>query len=318
MCENGGCLAKLDGGGLARIIGGVFGEYSPEDSSVFSIDGKNMLCTVDFGPLVGDDPFLAGKISALHAISDIFVSAGEPKYASLILQISDDLSLDQAKRILEGIKTVCDNEKIIILGGHTIRGETSIAGLSVIGSANDKYLSRSKKKCSVGDVIMISKKLGTGIASRAYFHGLIDREMYSEAIDSMLISNSVALSIYSNVPIHSCTDITGFGLLGHLTEMLQSGMGAKLYKDKIKLFDCIKNLPTDVFFSSFINDNIHYVLRSKNSDIVFDSINSLVLVDPQTNGPVLLSVESQYVEFASRFGFYPIGEVDDTNIISLR
>ena len=318
MCENGGCLAKLNGGELARLIGGVFGNYSPEDSSLFSIDGTNILSTVDFGPLIGDDPYVAGKISALHAISDIFVSAGIPKYASLILQISDELSFEQTKRVLEGIKSVCDNENIVIQGGHTIKGESSIAGLSVIGLSNNNYLNRSKQTCSVGDIIMLSKKLGTGIATRAFFHGLIDREMYSEAIESMLISNSVALNIYSNIPVHSCTDITGFGLLGHMVEMLPSGMGAIIYRDKIKLFDCIQDLPPDAFFSSFMNENIHYVLRSKKSDITVDCIKNLALIDPQTNGPVLISVEPQYVEIASRFGFYSIGEVNDTNNITLR
>lgn len=318
MCENGGCLAKLSGGKLARLIGEVFGNYSPEDSSLFTLDGTNMLFTVDFGPLVGDDPFVAGKIAALHALSDIYVSAGIPKCASLILQLSDDVTYEQTKSILYGIKTVCDSEKIQILGGHTIKSETSIVGLSVIGLANERYLSRSKKQCSVGDVLMISKKIGTGIATRAYFHNIIDQKMYSEAVDSMMISNSNVLNVYSNLPVHSCTDITGFGLLGHISEMLPNGMGAKIYKDKVKIFDCIKELPADAFFTSFINDNINYVMRAKNCDIRFDSIDSLALVDPQTNGPVLLAIEPQYADLASKYGFYEIGEVNDSNNISIR
>ena len=317
MCENGGCLAKVGGSELTRLIAGLFGEFSPEDSSVFTIDGVNMLFNLDFGPLIGDDPYNAGVISAYHAISDIYVSAGTPKYASIMLQLAQDVTFGQTKAILAGIKDVCEKENIGIMGGHTIRSESSVVGLSVIGTANEAYLNRSKKQCVVGDKIMLSKKLGAGIATRAYFHKIIDKEQYSEAVDSMLTSNSGVLKVYADVPVHACTDVTGFGLLGHLSEMLSSGMGATIYEDKIQIFDCIAGLNAGAFFTSFIDDNISYVQRTKRCDIDFDSIRTLALVDPQTNGPVLLAVEPQYAAQVEQLGYYVIGEITDTNSIMM-
>ena len=318
MCENGGCLAKVGGSELTRLIGELFGEFSPEDSSVFTIDGVNMLFNLDFGPLIGDDALNAGKISALHAISDIFVSAGTPKYASVMLQLASDVTYGQTKAILAGIKEVCEELGITILGGHTIRSETSVVGLSVIGEANKDYLNRSKKQCVVGDKIMISKKLGAGIATRAYFHKIIDKEAYAEAVDSMLTSNASVLKLFASVPVHACTDVTGFGLLGHLSEMLSSGMGAVIYRDNIQVFDCIAPLSSGAFFTSFIDDNINYVLRTKKCDIDFDEMDTLALVDPQTNGPVLLTLAPEYVAEAEKLGYYVIGEITDTNSITLR
>lgn len=315
MCENGGCLAKVGGSELTRLIGGLFGDFSPEDSSLFTIDGANMLFNLDFGPLIGDNPREAGIISALHAISDVYVSAGTPKYASIILQLAPNITFGQTKEILAGIKQVCEEENIKILGGHTIRSESSVVGLAVIGSANEAYLNRSKKQCIVGDKIMISKKLGAGIATRAYFHKLISKDSYSEAVNSMLISNSNVLNVFSTVPVHACTDVTGFGLLGHLSEMLSTGMGAMIYKENIRVFDCIAGLDADAMFTKFMNDNINYVWRTKKCDIDFDSIENLALIDPQTNGPVLLTVSPECVEETEKFGFYVIGEITDSNAI---
>ena len=318
MCENGGCLAKVGGSELTRLIGELFGVFSPEDSSLFTIDGAKMLINLDFGPLIGDDPMNAGKIAAHHAISDIYVSAGTPKYASIMLQIAEDLTFGQTKAILAGIKEVCDRENIGILGGHTIRSETSVVGLSVIGAANESYLNRSKKQCVLGDKIMISKKLGVGIATRAYFHKLIKKEAYTEATDSMLRSNAVALQAFSAVSVHACTDVTGFGLLGHLSEMLSPEMGAVIYDDSIRVFDCISRLQPGAFFTRFIEDNINYVLRTKKCEIEFDTMEKLVLVDPQTNGPVMLTVDPTDVKALEKLGFYVIGEITDTNEIALR
>lgn len=317
MCENGGCLAKVGGSELARLIGTLFGDYSPEDSSLFEIDGAKMLFNMDFGPLIGDDPKIAGAIAAHHAISDIYVSAGMPKYASIMLQIAEDVTFDQTKAILAGIQEVCESESIIILGGHTIRSENSVVGLSVIGSANEASLNRSKKQCVVGDKIMLSKKLGVGIATRAYFHKLISAEAYAEATDSMLTSNAVALKAFSSVPVHACTDVTGFGLLGHLSEMLSTNMGAAVYEDSIRIFNCIGQQHSGAFFSRFIEDNINYVMRTKKCDIDFDSIETLALVDPQTNGPVLLTVDPTDVVTLEKMGFYVIGEITDKSEIAL-
>lgn len=318
MCENGGCLAKLGGSELTRLIGSLFGEYSPEDSSTFAVDGENMLFNLDFGPLVGDDPKNAGIISAYHAISDIFVSAGTPKYASIMLQLAEEITFGQTKEILAGIKEVCENEGIKILGGHTIRSATSVVGLSVIGSANENYLNRSKKQCSIGDKIMISKKLGAGIANRAYFHNMITKDEYSEATKSMLTSNANVLKVFSSVPVHACTDVTGFGLLGHLSEMLSKGMGATVDMENVRIFDCIAELSADAMYTNFMNENINYVWRNKRCDFDFSSIKNLALVDPQTNGPVLLTLDSNDVEEAEKHGFYVIGEITDSNAIVLR
>lgn len=317
MCENGGCLAKVGGSELTRLIGELFGSFSPEDSSLFSIDGANMLFNLDFGPLIGDDPYQAGQISALHAISDIYVSAGTPKFAAVMLQIAEEVSYGQTKAILAGIKDVCERLNIRILGGHTIRNESSVVGLSVIGSANENYLNRSKKQCVVGDKIMLSKKLGTGIATRAYFHKLIDKEAYSEAVESMLEPNAGVLDVFSAVPVHACTDVTGFGLLGHLSEMLSAGMGAAIDPERVRVFDCIKELRSGSVFTSFINDNINYVLRTKNCEIDFDSVETIALVDPQTNGPVLLTVAPENAAEVEKHGFFEIGVITDTDSIEL-
>ena len=134
----------------------------------------------------------------------------------------------------------------------------------------------------------------------------------------MLTSNAVALKAFSAVPVHACTDVTGFGLLGHLSEMLSADMGAVIYEDSIRVFDCISQLQPGAFFTRFIEDNISYVLRTKKCDIEFDTIETLALVDPQTNGPVLLTVDPADTEALEKLGFYVIGEITDKSEIALR
>ncbi len=318
MCENGGCMAKLSGGELARLLGASLGSFSPEDSSVFEIDGVKMLSSLDFGPLVGDDPYAAGQIAALHAISDLYVSGGTPQFALVILQIADGMSMSSAKLIVDGVKTACAREHVQILGGHTIRGESVLVGLSAVGKAGIVDLSGTKKRSVPGDTLMMSKALGTGIASRAYFHKFIDSERYQQAIESMLISNSNALQAFRATDIHACTDVTGFGLIGHLSEMLPKGCGASLELGKIRFFDCLQGLPLNALFSSYIYNNIEYVERAMGCDIEVDCIEKLALFDPQTNGPILLSVAPENAALLEDCGFYAIGTVDATGEITLR
>jgi selenide,water dikinase len=324
MCENGGCMAKISGTQLINMVyrakkrANIENQLyldeicngKVEDCAVIKSNSGNWLFSTDFGPLVGNDSFTAGRIAALNALSDVYAMGGIPQYALVILCVGDNLLIGDDEEILAGVYKTCELENVSIVGGHTIKGSETMVGLSVLGK-DGNYLIR-KQGAHIGDSVWISKALGTGLVFRAYYHNLLSEKDYMEAVETALQSNDTRdiLQNYSN--IHAMTDITGYGLLGHLSEMLMKNQGAKIYMSQIPMLNALKNLSPVIMRNDYIMNNIHYVLRTRKVRINLNNMDEMVLFDPQTNGPIVIITDAVCRTADLKGKFVRIGEITDT------
>ena len=322
MCEYGGCMSKISGNQLKRmflnadIILNQESEkeaestnFEMEDSAILTKIDSDLLFTTDFGPLVGDDCQYAGKIAALNALSDIYAMGGKPLYATIILMMASDITVEERNLLFSSMVNTCQEEKVSVVGGHSIEANQTIVGMSVIGCTGKKVF--RKNICNTEDVLLLSKPLGTGLSLRGYYNGLLNEEQYNKAISIMLKSNRIENEMLELPYIHSMTDITGFGLLGHLSEMLNENQGAMLHISKIPFLDSILELSPIALSNSFIDNNFLYAQEKHRIKWHMDSIHKMALCDPQTNGPILISANREILPFAEKYGFYFIGEVTD-------
>jgi len=330
MLENGGCMSKVPGMELFELIVSAKSKMQPssddflctlvdgqiEDAAILPITTKNIISTSDFGPLVGTDLKTAGMIAALNALSDIYAMGGIPKYAVVLLQLTKGMTTKEKEEILTGLFDACHAEKVSIVGGHTIYGTETIAGLSVIGEPyNDIVI--SKHGCQTGDAIMISKALGIGLSLRGYYHNLLSEKDYRKAIKVALKSNALQERTILFPHIHAMTDITGFGLIGHLSEMLSDNMGAKIQVDTVPTLKGITLLNPLIMKGTQILANYEYASNRHHICGYMDTMKVLALFDPQTNGPLLISADPKLVPKAQMQGFTCIGEITARNDIVL-
>ncbi len=232
-----GCGAKVGAGTLCNMLEGFHTHYDPrlivgydksDDASVFVLNDETALVqTTDFFPPIVDDPYLYGQIAATNALSDIYAMGGEPKLALNIMCIPENMDSATVHEILRGGYDKAYEAGAIITGGHTIHGAEPIYGLAVSGFVHPKkVLTNSGAK--PGDVLILTKPLGIGILTTAVKAGMIsdDATHSSDTVQQriykqMTTLNKTARDIMIRFPVHSCTDITGFGLLGHSYEIAQ-------------------------------------------------------------------------------------------------
>ncbi len=321
--RNSGCMAKASGNELERLIlcaknsakisDDVFLDHLSqskfEDSAILPILSNDILHTIDFGPPVGNDMKTAGKISALNALSDIYAMGGNPCFASVILQLSKSLTDKDKTDLLTGLFYTCNNENVKIVGGHTTIGIETTLGLSVIGKPGKRII--NKDGCLTDDLIMISKPIGTGIIFRANYNDLIEQSLYQKAIEVALISNKIGNKL-SNYPfVHAMTDVTGFGLIGHLTEMIGANKGAKLSLDLIPIINGTAEINAGNILDATIRNNMYYAANLHRIVHNLDSTETAVLFDPQTNGPLMICIDPTYQHEAENLGFTKIGIITD-------
>lgn len=232
-----GCGAKLGAGTLAQMLEGfrthsdprlIVGYDKSDDASVYVLDENTALIqTTDFFPPIVDDPFLYGRIAAVNAMSDVYAMGGEPKLALNILCAAEKMPEEAIREILRGGYDAAYEAGAIITGGHTIRGAEPIYGLAVSGFVHPKkVLTNSDTK--PGDVLILTKPLGVGILTTAAKAELAEKATLEKIYAQMATLNKTARDIMVTYPAHSCTDVTGFSLLGHGFEMAQ-GSGCTLH-----------------------------------------------------------------------------------------
>lgn len=225
-----GCGAKVGAGTLAKLLDGFKTHHDPrlivgydksDDASVFVLDESTALVqTTDFFPPIVDDPFLYGQIAAANALSDIYAMGGEPKLALNILCLSQDMDDHTVQEILRGGYDKAYEAGAIITGGHTIQGAEPIYGLAVSGFVHpDQVLTNSGAQ--PGDVLILTKPLGIGILTTAAKADLVEASVLTRIYRQMATLNKTARDIMVTYPVHCCTDVTGFALLGHSYEMAQ-------------------------------------------------------------------------------------------------
>ena len=220
----------MGAGTLAKMLDGfkthadprlIVGYDKSDDASVFVLDGNTALIqTVDFFPPIVDDPYLYGKIAATNALSDVYAMGGEPKLALNILCATEDMEDSTIREILRGGYEAVYDAGAIITGGHTIKGAEPIYGLAVSGFVHpDKVLTNANAK--PGDVLILTKPLGVGIITTGAKADMVDKAVLDRIYAQMATSNKSARDIMVRYHVHSCTDVTGFALLGHSYEMAQ-------------------------------------------------------------------------------------------------
>ena len=232
-----GCGAKVGAGTLSKLREGFKTHYDPrlivgydksDDASVYYLDENTALVqTTDFFPPIVDNPYLYGQIAATNAISDIYAMGGEPKLALNIMCVTDAMDAHTVQEVLRGGYDKAYEAGIIITGGHTINGAEPIYGLAVSGFVHpDRVLTNSGAK--PGDALILTKPLGIGILTTSAKADLVEKDVMDRIYAQMATLNKAARDIMVNYPVHSCTDVTGFSLMGHGYEMAQ-GSGATLH-----------------------------------------------------------------------------------------
>lgn len=234
-----GCAAKLPPGDLDRALCGLdlpvddnllVGLERADDAGVYRVsDDLALVQTLDFFPPMVDDPYSFGRIAAANALSDVYAMGGIPKTAMNIVAFpGKTLDLAVLRQILEGGLATLREAGVVLVGGHTIDDPELKYGLSVTGFIHpDRVL--TKKKLRRGDRLVLTKPLGTGIVCTAIKAGMADEAVTGRVIANMAALNRTAAEVMAGFSISACTDITGFGLLGHLAEMVvDSGHGLRI------------------------------------------------------------------------------------------
>ena len=267
----------------------LVGNDSRDDAAVYDLgDGTAIISTTDFFMPIVDDPFSFGRIAAANAISDVYAMGGEPLLAIAILGWPlDKLAPEVAQQVLEGGRSICAEAGIALAGGHSIDSPEPIFGLAVTGRVAIKHLKRNDT-ATEGCQLFITKPLGVGILSTAQKQGKLKQEDAHYAPNAMMQLNKIGTQLSKIVGIKAMTDVTGFGLLGHLVEMCEgSNLTAHINMDKIPLLpkvqtylaqDCIPG-GTYRNWDSYGNK----VQLQSDSD-------KLILCDPQTSGGLMIAV----------------------------
>lgn len=330
-----GCGCKIAPKVLEKILAGSgiqtsdpnlwVGNQSKDDAAVYGIDDNTgIVSTTDFFMPIVDDPYDFGRIAATNSISDVYAMGGKPIMAIAILGWpTDKLSPEIARTVIEGGRAVCDAAGIILAGGHSIDAPEPIFGLAVTGVVNKSNLKRNNT-AKEGDYLFLTKPLGIGILTTAEKRDLLKSEDLNTARDIMIQLNSAGAEFAKYDYIHAMTDVTGFGLAGHLVEMAEgSDVSIQLYMDKIPLIDNVRYYESlgSVPGGTLRNLESYGHLIEKNS--IFEEYKH-ILSDPQTSGGLLVSVSPDHIDdflaLSNRLGFnnlQAIGKVTDSSEIKI-
>lgn len=299
-----GCGAKVGAGTLARMLDGfkthedprlIVGYDKSDDASVYVIDSDTaLISTTDFFPPIVDDPYLFGQIAAANALSDVYAMGGEPKLALNVFCIPEKMDKDTVHEILRGGYDKAYEAGAIITGGHTINGAEPMYGLAVNGFVHpDKVLTNSNAK--PGDVLILTKKLGVGILTTANKADLVSEDTMAAVYKQMTTLNKTARDIMVKYPVNSCTDVTGFSLMGHSYEMSQgSNCSIHIKASMVPYHEEAYEMAEMGFIPAGAYRNREYV--GEHIDISENILLAMtdILFDPQTSGGLLISVPEAY------------------------
>jgi len=272
----------------------VVGNDLSDDCSVYDLgNGQYLLQTVDFFTPMVNDAFVYGSAAAANALSDIWAMGGKPVMANAVFSWPAELPLEMGRDVLRGAWEICRKADVAMAGGHTIDGREPLFGLSVMGLATPQTLKRNAGS-QPGDVILLSKPLGTGMLAAAYKRAAAD-EQQKRALQTALVNlNSAGERLGNLSAVHAMTDVTGFGLAGHLLEMMRAaGCGAEIREASLP------KIPEAVHLAaSFVlPDNATRNWNAYEKEIQMNNAAAFAWVaDPQTNGGLLIAVDPDYVD----------------------
>lgn len=295
-----GCGAKVGAGVLAQLLGDLkvlrdenllVGFDKSDDASVYKVsDDLALVQTVDFFPPIADDPYTFGAIAAANALSDVYAMGGEPKLALNIMAVPRELPKEAVHRLLQGGYEKAYEAGVIITGGHSILDPEPKYGLAVSGFVHpDKVLTNSGAR--PGDVLLLTKPLGIGVLTTAAKGELAEPETMAYAVKLMTTLNKAARDAMVKYRVHACTDVTGFGLLGHGTEMAQgSGVELHIHTAGLKLIPEALEFARMGILPEGMYRNRSFAEPHVDPGQVPLEIQDL-LYDPQTSGGLLMAVD---------------------------
>lgn len=319
----GGCNAKIAAGNLDKLLYDInplkrddiiVGFDKKDDAAVIQMsDDVAVIQTLDFFPSMVEDPYLFGQIAATNSMSDIYAMGGEIVCALNIAMFPLEGDFDILREIFRG-----GNDKVVeaggsLTGGHSIHDPLTKYGLSVTGKVHPDKIWKNNTPRN-GDVILVTKKLGVGLVTSSYNAGLVSEEDFKACTDQMSYLNKYARDIFVNYDIHAATDVTGFGLLGHLSEMAEDDFTIVVDSKKVPVLNPAIDLANEFYFTSGGQNNRNY-LGNKVEFYIENMGLEEVLFDPQTSGGLMVSVDRPtadkiIAEFNEKeMQIYEIGEV---------
>lgn len=301
FCKSGGCSAKLGPAILEKVLANIpshpdenllVGYHHKDDASVYKLgDDIAMVQTLDFFPPMVDDPYTFGQIAAANALSDIFAMGGTVKTALNILCFPESMDINICGQILLGGAQKVQEAQGILSGGHSIYDKEVKYGLSVSGIVHPDHI-YTNKGCVVKDKLILSKPLGVGLTLCAKQVGEASTSSLQEAITSMTTLNAYAAECMKKYEVHACTDVTGFGLLGHIYEMIEGDVSAILNMKQIPYIKEAYTYAEEFYLTAAAQRNRNYLQTFVHSEnITFAE--SEILYDPQTSGGLLISVAAK-------------------------
>lgn len=301
-CEftcGGGCTAKLGAGFLKHVLESLtesrhdpnllIGFQSSDDAAVYKItDDIAIIQTLDFFPPVVEDPYTFGKIAAANALSDIYAMGGNVKTALNIVCFPEKLDSSILADILRGGAEKVYEAGGIVCGGHSINDSECKYGLSVTGIVNPKNI-LPNNNCKIGDKLILTKPLGVGIITTANRVGEASTKAYEKAVKSMETLNKYASEIIKRYEVNACTDVTGFGFLGHLNEMTRENYTMLIEADSIPYITEAYDYAKEFLITAGGQKNRNHLkdkVKMENIEFALQEI----LFDPQTSGGFIISV----------------------------
>ena len=307
LSHGGGCGCKIAPALLQKILGDVrdklpyanllVGTETSDDAAVYRLnDQQAIIATTDFFMPIVDDPFDFGRIAATNALSDVYAMGGTPIMALAIVGMPiNKLPVETIRAILQGGEAVCQAAGIPIAGGHSIDSIEPIYGLVVIGIVHPDKLKKNSE-AQAGDVLILGKGLGVGVLAQALKKGVLSAEGYAQMIATTTQLNTVGSALSELSAVHALTDVTGFGLLGHLLELCRgSGLAAEINFNSVPILSGALPLAQQGYGPGAIERNYESYGAAIDFAAHIESWQQRLLADPQTSGGLLVSVAEDAV-----------------------
>jgi selenide,water dikinase len=273
----------------------LVGTDTADDAAVYRLnDEQAIVATTDFFMPIVDDPFDFGRIAATNALSDIYAMGARPLLALAIVGMPiNALPHDCIRDILRGGESVCAQAGIPVAGGHSVDSVEPIYGLAVTGVIDPQKIKRNSR-AQDGDLLVLGKPLGVGIFSAAFKKDLLDAASYRVMIETTTQLNLPGMELANLAGVHAMTDVTGFGLLGHLLEMCRgSGLGALLEADRVPLLPGVAALAESGIATGASNRNWQSYGKQVRALKPMSAARQAILTDPQTSGGLLVACASE-------------------------
>jgi len=306
--HGGGCGCKIAPGVLSEILKKSSGFPVPsalmvgietaDDAAVYKLnDEQALIATTDFFMPIVDDPFDFGRIAATNAISDVYAMGGTPIMAlALVGMPINKLPLETIGKIIQGGESICSEAGIPIAGGHTIDSVEPIYGLVVLGLVHPSRVKRNAD-ARAGDVLILGKPLGVGVLSAALKKDKLDADGYAAMIANTTKLNKPGKALAELPGVHALTDVTGFGLLGHLLELARGAkLTARLDMARIPLLPGVEQLAHEGYFTGASGRNWDAYGQEVDLGAAVGDTGRVLLTDPQTSGGLLVSCDPGSVD----------------------